>query len=1459
MAKQSSLSRWRRPCLTDVRVKNGYGKGVSPISFFRKKRSQPVEKVAEPSATSPIEATASPSLDNALPVEPERPAPALDRSLDEETDAAYAAITEAFAQWRESLSLKTDDIVLSADEPTVLDLSSLHPTGAAQFYSGSPTPLTSVFRESETQGRARTKINALLEKQRSLEESYGSAPISLVMGTLTWSEIRPKKQSASEPEPGDNADDVELGAAFDETGQISLDDAEEVSEEPTGPQVIEVTEPALRRVVHVVASTAADPVLTLGHEADISSSVLGALRRHGAPVEAVAEIRTLAHDPETQESALARLRELARVYLPGCEYRSVTLLALASSPSAILHDDLVTMEPRIRGSRLIARLVSETPSNEQIEADPYDRSPQEERGAGQLDVTELDIVDAVAGGTSVFIDSAPGTSPRRVLASIASDIAASGKSVLYLYGNSSAHRAFTGQLNIMGLGDLVADFGKVSEVPMRLRTGMRLKSPTIDAEAVSERNAQLESDREALVEFMSALHETSPKWGVSAYQLLTQIVEMSLEEDGAKTKVRFSEDVVTALSDEEARGRAAARLDEALRLDRRASESNPWARSTIFTGEDATAAHKRVTHLADISLPALLDQVQRASAETGLRKAETLNDWAEQLELLSEVSDTLDTFRPHIYERSVADMLIATASKEWRNSHGATMGMSERRHLKKEARDMVRAGQEVTDLHASLSKVQREREQWRLLAEPGSWPSIPEGMSQLRSTYGEVRAEIDEVMEFLPDGGELTAIPLAELRKRCQALARESGDLADLPRRNSLRGEVEKDGLTELYADLTDRSIPADKAGSELHAAHLASVFEHMFSSTHALAAGAGTRANDLVARVVQQDREHVESMPQYINRAVVSNMRSKITKKKDQTLEVDSYLAEHGAAGLRDAIARHGELLQAARPVWAMSAVTVAQFIPPMKWADVVILDGIDNVELAQLVPAILRGGTLVVAGRLQSRGEAVSALSKILPVASLPTLSSKHDEMTASFLSSNGFSTALAVYPGAPTRPMPKLKVVEGTGVPGPKSGLVEGPEKEVEAVVEAVVDLALSRPGESVGVISLNAAHAERIRASIRSVARTSSALGDLTDPTVKEPFTVVDAMSNTALRRDHIILTVGLGKTVHGRVLHSFGDLSTPAGVEGLVSALESPRKSLTMISSFEASDIDRNRLGTPGSILLVDLLEAYRKQAPAEDPAEGEGNALLRDLALRLQERGYRARVGYRRGESLSIPLVAGHDEIPGTWATAVTIDNERYAEEKSLRRRDQFWPAMLSGRGWRVVPTVTTSVFFDPQAEIERIISSVDAVRDEVRQAASRKKTGKNIPAHLDLTTIDDDLDEPQGRPRGPRPKVSPGMPLAAYSDDQLDDLVAWIISDGKNRSEDEVVDALRSELDLRRRGIQVDVVLRNVVRRQVGPAVVTSENGEEPGGDDLGGAQFGGEQPADGDRPAHNDEGDRL
>lgn len=79
---------------------------------------------------------------------------------------------------------------------------------------------------------------------------------------------------------------------------------------------------------------------------------------------------------------------------------------------------------------------------------------------------------------------------------------------------------------------------------------------------------------------------------------------------------------------------------------------------------------------------------------------------------------------------------------------------------------------------------------------------------------------------------------------------------------------------------------------------------------------------------------------------------------------------------------------------------------------------------------------------------------------------------------------------------------------------------------------------------------------------------------------------------------------------------------------------------------------------------------------------------------------------------------------------------------------------------------------------------------------------------------MDTPLEPALPRQRGPRPDVEPALPISAYTDDQLDDLVAWIASDGVARDDAELAARLRAELGLTRRGARVDAAVDAAVRR---------------------------------------------
>ena len=115
-------------------------------------------------------------------------------------------------------------------------------------------------------------------------------------------------------------------------------------------------------------------------------------------------------------------------------------------------------------------------------------------------------------------------------------------------------------------------------------------------------------------------------------------------------------------------------------------------------------------------------------------------------------------------------------------------------------------------------------------------------------------------------------------------------------------------------------------------------------------------------------------------------------------------------------------------------------------------------------------------------------------------------------------------------------------------------------------------------------------------------------------------------------------------------------------------------------------------------------------------------------------------------------------------------------------------------------------------AEEQVLIDDAPALRTLFRRPGAEDQAD-HIEGEV-IEHVEDEAEAAEAHERTERPRIAQGLPLQAYSDDQLDDLMAWIRSDGVNRSEAGEVEELRSALALRRRGSGIDAVLANAVRR---------------------------------------------
>src|SRR5690606_3215973 len=118
-------------------------------------------------------------------------------------------------------------------------------------------------------------------------------------------------------------------------------------------------------------------------------------------------------------------------------------------------------------------------------------------------------------------------------------------------------------------------------------------------------------------------------------------------------------------------------------------QDTPWYGADLRTAADAQVVRRRLDRLLDVSLPLLVERVAQVAGETGLTHATTLDQWAEQLRMLDGVRASLDVFQPMVFERTAADLVAATATKQWREERGIAMGYWVRRRLRKQAKDML--------------------------------------------------------------------------------------------------------------------------------------------------------------------------------------------------------------------------------------------------------------------------------------------------------------------------------------------------------------------------------------------------------------------------------------------------------------------------------------------------------------------------------------------------------------------------------------------------------------------------------------------------------------------------------------------------------------------------------------------------------------------------------------------------
>ncbi len=1234
------------------------------------------------------------------------------------------------------------------DLPTgTLDLTTAHPGGVASMMAGRPTKLSDLVREPAALDDARRRARAIAAKGRELAEERGILTCFLAVGMATWAahlpDGRPAPRSPAAPVLLRSCTLRPTGAA---QGDYQLDLGPELELNPV--------------LVHYLRS---EQGITLDEDA----------------IEALATPDAM-FDPYPVYAALGAacagvpdFSVTPRLVVGTFSYAKLPMVAdLAAQGDSLADHDVVAA---LAGDPDALRAVRSELDRGRVALD----DPERDVLVLDADSSQQEAIEAVRSGSHLVVHGPPGTGKSQTIANLIATLAADGKRVLFVAEKRAAIDAVVGRLDRVGLSELVLDLHAGAHgrrrVARELVDGLdRLARPEAgrgDARAsatgpaaarVTAPAAARRTAADRLTAHVGSLHEQREPWAVTLYEVQEAVSAFAALPVPPRSRVRLRGEVLAGLDRDEVTSAAAAVATVASLADWDADGADdPWFGAGIHTADEAAEARERVERLAG----GTVDDTARTLAEVfrgiQLPESPTTDDWAHVLATVGEVRDTLEVFRPEVFDIPLTDLVTATGSSSYRRSMGSELGWLDRWRLRRQARSLLRPGRPPADLHMALAAASEQRVAWRQLAGSGGRPEIPVELDRARAAHAGLVADLTWLDAHLPghetSGGageadavtSLVDLDLLSLHARVDDLAAAVGRLGVVPATTAELDRLTASGLRPLVDDLRARGVPAELATSEVEWVWWSSLAEEVALRDPRVAAHDGRALTRSLGEFAEADRAVVDANADRVRAAVADRLADVLAEHPEQ----ETYLRAEGArarrlAPLRELVTRCPDVVTAVRPCWVMSPLVVASVLPPGQWFDVVVFDEASQVPPAEAVSAISRARQVVVAGDSrqlpptsffttvtdgdpasvgadEAITEGVESILDVLAAALPSRRLSWHyrslDERLIAFANAEVYEGSLVTFPGTGTDPVVRLVAVEGQGTIAEGEGAVETTPTEVDRVVELVLEHARTSPDRSLGVIALGITHATRVDEALRlALVGADEQLLDFFDEDRPEPFFVKNLERVQGDERDDVVLTIGYGKTPHGRVLHRFGPLNIEGGERRLNVAITRARRSMTVVSAIAAEDLDPARLRARGAMMLRDFL-AYAAGGPLAGaaangsttsdavpppPVPGTRSVVLADLARRL--RGHGLVVHEDLGSSADpVDLAVEDPARAGRLLLAVESDGPQYAAMRTTRDRDRLRAEQLERLGWRHLRVWSTDVFRDPARDVSRILEAV--------------------------------------------------------------------------------------------------------------------------------------------------------
>lgn len=448
----------------------------------------------------------------------------------------------------------------------------------------------------------------------------------------------------------------------------------------------------------------------------------------------------------------------------------------------------------------------------------------------------------------------------------------------------------------------------------------------------------------------------------------------------------------------------------------------------------------------------------------------------------------------------------------------------------------------------------------------------------------------------------------------------------------------------------------------------------------------------------------------------------------------------------VRQLITKAGNAVQAIKPIFMMSPLSVANFLPPgAAQFDLIIFDEASQVKPADALGALVRGAQAVVVGDskqlpptsffdsmvaqdAETEEEDSVATSDIESVLGLFCSRGAHQRMLRwhyrskheSLIAGSNhlfYDDRLVVFP-SPDRNKEDVGLIYRRiqSAYYDRSKTRTNPV-EARTVAEAVMKHAteqLREPSEgrlTLGVATLSVAQRDAILNQLEILRRKSPGCEEFFN-TPNEPFFVKNLENVQGDERDVIFISIGYGRTAEGYLAMSFGPVNRAGGERRLNVLFSRARKRCEVFTTLCADDIDVNGNNVGGVYALKTFLR-YAESGffdvprptgrPPESPFEEQ-------VLAALQKCGYavHTQVG---SAGFSIDMAVVDPSNPGRYLLGIECDGAAYHSARSTRDRDRLRQSVLVSLGWRIHRIWSTAWFRSPDKEFACLQQAIEEAK----------------------------------------------------------------------------------------------------------------------------------------------------